>query len=586
MEFVIPLVALGSLYIVSNQSKKDTEGFKSLPNTDIPDKNYPTDEIVDPENELSSRLSTTNKYEGGAAYTDKYFNPLVQDNMITKKNDADKNQYYSLNGEQVETDYFKHSNMMPFFGGKIRSTVNEKANESIMDNYLGAGSQHITKSEQSPLFSPNEKYQWAHGAPNSNDFYQSRVNPSMRMANVKPFEEIKVGPGLGLGYTAEGSGGYNSGTMMRESWQPKSVDELRTANKQKSTETMLINHEGPAMSRVTNVGIIGSYQKNGPETAFEWGQDRLFTTTGAEKGQTMHAIPVERHVVRPETTTDYGGVSQSVHHQSAKPGEILPSHRIELGQSQIGVANANGRNFASEGDYGSKSNQMYNNNRTSNMNTEDYFGSVKSGIGAVIAPLLEIMRPSRKENTTGNMRVYGDAKTSVNQSYLYNPNDAPAPTIRETTSDAPIHLNVNRGQTNNGYLSTAATQVSQQRDTTVVGHTGVAGYSNSALRPYDAEYGYVPSDIKASTINGRFGNSNTNVFNGHVNYVGKAKEIDMENNRAAMPRMPPSIQSIDQLGSMQRKSQELNSNINTDRNSPDIYSVLKQNPYALKRTYA
>jgi hypothetical protein len=337
------------------------------------------------------------------------------------------------------------------------------------------------------------------------------------------------------------------------------------------------------MSRVTNVGIIGAYQKNRPETAFEWGQDRLFTTTGAEKGQTMHAIPVERHVVRPETTTDYGGVSQSIHHHSATPGEVLPSHRIELGQQQIGVANANGRNFATEGDYGSKSYQMYNNNRNSNKNTDDYFGSVKSGIGAVVAPLLEMMRPSRKENVTGNMRVYGDAKTAVNQSYLYNPNDAPAPTIRETTGDAPVHLNVNRGQTNNGYLSTAATQVKQERDTTLVGHTGVAGYSTPALRTYDAEYSHIPSDTKASTINGRFGNSNTNIFNGHVNYVGKAKEFDLENNRASIPRMPNSIQSVNQMGEFQQKHQDLGQ---VNRNTPDIYSALQQNPYALKRTYA
>ena len=120
MELVIPLVALGGLYIASNQSKKEKgiEGYRNLPNTNVPDKNYPTDEITDPETELSSRLSTTNKYDGGGAYTDKYFNPLVQNNMITKKSDADKNQYYSLAGEQVESEYFKHSNMMPFFWRK------------------------------------------------------------------------------------------------------------------------------------------------------------------------------------------------------------------------------------------------------------------------------------------------------------------------------------------------------------------------------------------------------------------------------------------------------------------------------------
>ncbi len=46
MELAIPLVALGSLYIVSNQTKKPkpAEGF--LPNTNIPDKNYPYHTLI------------------------------------------------------------------------------------------------------------------------------------------------------------------------------------------------------------------------------------------------------------------------------------------------------------------------------------------------------------------------------------------------------------------------------------------------------------------------------------------------------------------------------------------------------------
>ena len=90
------------------------------------------------------------------------------------------------------------------------------------------------KKEVAPLFAPSENQQWAHGAPNMTDFYQSRVNPSMRMANVKPFADEKVAPGLGLGYTTEGSQGFNSGMMMRDSWLPKTADELRVDNKPKA----------------------------------------------------------------------------------------------------------------------------------------------------------------------------------------------------------------------------------------------------------------------------------------------------------------------------------------------------------------
>ena len=580
MELAIPLVALGSLYIVSNQKKEPkpvNEGF--LPNTNVPDVNY-SEQVS--ETELSSKLATMNRYDGPSVYTDKYFNPYSKGSLVKENVNADTNQYKSLTGDSVDSNYFEHNNMMPFFGGKIRSKIDPNSNEAIMDNYLGNGSQVFAKSEQAPLFAPNEKIQWANGAPNMNDFYQSRVNPSMRMANVKPFEDVKVGPGLGLGYGTEGAGGYNAGTAMRESWLPKGVDDLRTANKQKASEVMQLGHEGPAKSRITNVGILGAFQKNRPETAFEWGQDRLFTTTGAVKGPTLNAIPVERHVVRPETTVDYGGVAQSMHAQQAMPGEILPSNRIELGPTQIGVANAVGRGYGNDGDYGIKSNQIYANNRSSNVH-DDYFGAVGSGIGAVIAPLLEIMRPSRKENTTGNMRVYGDAKPAVSQSYLYNPNDAPAHTMRETTENSVNHWNVNRGQTNNGYASAKVEATPQHRDTTTTSYTGSGASKNPALRVYDAELGYQPSNLKAETIKGRFGNSNTNLFNNSVNYQGKAKDLDMVNNREVMPKMP--YVTAGSLGTYQQKSQNLDSNVNMERNTPDMYNVLQQNPYAIKRTY-
>ena len=584
MELAIPLVALGSLYIVSNQKKepKPAEGF--LPNTNIPDKNYNQSLEINSDTDLTTKLTTMNKYDGPSVYTDKYFNPYSNGSLVKESVNADKNQYKSLSGDSVGSNYFEHNNMMPYFGGKIRSKIDPKSNEAIMDNYLGNGSQVITKSEQAPLFAPNEKIHWANGAPNMNDFYQSRVNPSMRMANVKPFEEVKVGPGLGLGYGTEGAGGYNAGTAMRESWLPKGVDDLRTANKQKASEVMQLGHEGPAKSRITNVGILGAFQKNRPETAFEWGQDRLFTTTGAVKGQTLNAIPVERHVVRPETTTDYNGVAQSMHAQQAMPGEVLPSHRIELGPTQLGAANAVGRGFGNDGDYGIKSKQVYENNRSANSHN-DYFGAVGSSIGAVVAPLLEIMRPSRKENVTGNMRVYGDAKPSVSQSYLYNPNDAPAHTMRETTENSVNHWNVNRGQTTNGYTSLKVEPTPQHRDTTHGSHIGNAGYTNSALRTYDAELSYEPSNLKADTIKGRFGNSNTNLFNNSVNYQGKPKDLDMLNNREAMPKMPYMSQSAESLGTYQQKMQTVDTNINMERMTPDMYNVLQQNPYAIKRTY-
>lgn len=589
MELAIPLVALGSLYIVSNQSKKN-EGFASkLPNVDTPDKNYPPPaDQYNGETEITSQLAKTHAYNGPSAYTDKYFPSRTDSTLSVGIQNAtsaqSQNQMYSsLDGREVDSSYFNHNNMTPFFGSKLRGAVNPTSNESMLDTYLGAGSLHREKQEQAPLFSPNEKVQHTYGAPNMNDFYQSRVVPSMSMNGVKPFQEERDTPGL------RGGGdfvGYNSGMGGREAWMPKGVDELRSLNRQKATDTMLLGHEGPAVSQIKNVGLIGTVQKNRPDTAFEWGPERYFTTTGAVKGQTAQAIPIDRYVSRPETTVEYEGirgVAQGIA-QPMDPGTILTSHRTANGPTQLGVANAVGKAFATEGDFGAKSTQVYMNNRTYNYQENDsYFGSMKSGIGAVIAPIVELLRPSRKENVVGNMRVYGDAKSTVGQGYLYNPNDVPSATMRDTTQHDPMHWNVNRGQTNNGYLSTPYQVVEQNRDTTTQSYVGGAGSAHQALRPYDAELSYVPNDMKNITAKGRMGNGNIALFNGNVNYQGKPKDLDLINNRASIPKMPAQNRSLETFGSLQTKSvTDIRENT---RNDPNLYDVLKQNPYALRRNY-
>ena len=67
----------------------------------------------------------------------------------------------------------------------------------------------------------------------------------------KPSMRLRSSPGLGLGFGTEGVGGFNSGMMQRESWQPPTVDDLRTKNNQRET-FCLTGHEGPAESKVTN----------------------------------------------------------------------------------------------------------------------------------------------------------------------------------------------------------------------------------------------------------------------------------------------------------------------------------------------
>jgi hypothetical protein len=583
----IPIVALGALYYVTNTQKGQAdEPFTNLnnllPNVNLADRNFRgdgTDEIgtVD-EHDYTSKLSTANRYDGPDVYTDKYFNQIR--NPQTAQNVMyGERMYDSLTGDKVDSTYFQHANMVPYFGSNVRTKfADSNTAESVLDNMVGAGSQIQTKTEQSPLFSPSENLNWAYGAPNNTDFIRSRMNVSQKMSNVKPFEEERVTPGL----NGQNSQGFNSGMMARETWLPKTVDELRVSNNPKASH-MILGHEGPAISRITNLGIMGQMEKNRPDTSYETGPERYMTTTGLQKGQMMHSIPVERHVNRATTTTSYVGGAGTSNPEMYVEGQYMPSKHIDLGPVPIYPANATGRSGAREGEYGINGKMAYPNNR-STTRTDDYFGAVGGAFGSVIAPLLDILRPSRRENTIGSLRPYQNPAAHVQNSYIFNPADRPAPTIREMTEQSLNHHNINAGQSCDAYKVTQHTPAYTTRNETGdFYYSGIAsaGEGHKQVRPYDAEYAQRNNDIKSSTIAGRMVPGNMSLLNSEINMVSKPKESFMKNDRPIAPTsMPYQSPDVSNMGKLQGSS-PLYQTIQMDRNNPDILSSLKSNPYTL-----
>ena len=88
------------------------------------------------------------------------------------------------------------------------------------------------------------------------------------------------------------------------------------------------------------------------------------------------------------------------------------------------------------------------------MSHSSYVPNTYQSLGAAIAPLLDALRPSRKENVIGSLRPYQNAGTTVPNSYIFNPADRPGTTIRETTENSKNHLNVNANQNGGAYQVT------------------------------------------------------------------------------------------------------------------------------------
>jgi hypothetical protein len=606
MEFLAPIAALAGLYVVSNQDKKNNmETFsertgryenRGLPNIDVPDRNYPSEEYP-PQSDLTSQLSTVNKYSGNTSYTDKYFNPNDPTSLLGKSNtqnsqmfsnsvpNPETSKYTSLTGEKVDADYFQHQNMQPFFGSHLR-TIRTDANvvESRMDNYTGAGSQIRTKSERAPLFSPQENYQWAFGAPNMSDFYQSRVNSSNKMSNVKPFEEEHVGPGIGVGYGSEGFGGYNSGLMARDMYLDRGVDELRVANHLKPGGLSLYGHEGPANSSIKYQGSIGDMQKNRVDTSFEMGPERYMTTVGMGTAPTCRGIDVMKEQGR-EDSMSYSGVAGAANDATYVDGEYMPSKHIDLGEVPIAPAYKKSASSVSDTDYGNQSNTAYPNNRSANQQ-DTYFGAFGGAMGAVIAPLLDALRPSRRENTIGTLRPYQNPGSSISKTYMFNPEEnRPATTLKESLESGSGHMFVDRNQSQGGtgYLVAGNQPITNNRmkqgDFLYVG-PGSAMEGARQPRTYDAEYRQRNNDVKSSTLASYTPSGNMGLFNSEIHMTSKAKETHQKNNRAMDPTMPSQAPNVAFMGK-QTGPTSFNTGIQLDRTQPDMLSQLKGNPFAI-----
>jgi len=594
MELAIPALALGALYLVSKQPSSSLgkeEGYEGiLPNTDIPDTNFPLERgVINTETDLTSKLSTVNKYDTPKAYTDKYFDPATIAQMNRDLGNfnggSTKPVYTSLAGDKVASDYYQHNNMVPFFGSTLRTRiVNENSNEGLLDSMQGAGSQYLSKTERAPLFSPSENMQWAHGMPSFTDFEQSRVNPSNKISNVKPFEEIRVRPGLGRGDAEGQSLGFNSGMMAREMWMPKTADQLRVNNNPKASGISMLGHEGPAMSSITNRGYHAPVEKNRPDRVAELDQTRYFATVGAAgSAAPLHGVPVDRaDPNRATASMSYVGAAGR-HDTDAQyvEGEYMPSHRNQLGDVPLGPVSGASRTDIYDTDYGAKSAQKYTNNR-STANVDDYFGIVGGALGAVVAPLLDVLRPSKRQNTIGTLRPYQNPERTVKNSYLLNPGDRPGPTIREMTEKSSGHMFINSGQDNTAYMVTKPMDVYTNRRDTSVSYGGAAG---SALakesRTYDAEYRQRNNENKSSTIDGRMVPGHMSLLQTDVNVRSSAgMESDLANRRPAAPTMPFITPSYSQMGEM-RGQQQLYGGSGLDRSDAYVLSALKSNPYAM-----
>jgi hypothetical protein len=224
------------------------------------------------------------------------------------------------------------------------------------------------------------------------------------------------------------------------------------------------------------------------------------------------------------------------------------------------------------------SHSNYDNHRSTVKQPDTMRSGFGGAIGAVIAPFMDLLKPTRKDETINSVRIYGDAISAVSAGPVYNPNAGTETTVKETTLYSPS-FNINN-QKEGIYVNNYTPMDLTQRDSTSGSFIGPSGgvATQYGDMSYLSAYNQHNNDIKSSTIMNRPNQGGTQIFNQEMNVHCK-DDCDRFSGRmnpaySKLSSIPPSIATYGVVNAPQHIE-----NIACQRIQPDILNAFKSNPY-------
>jgi hypothetical protein len=325
-----------------------------------------------------------------------------------------KNRNYveSLSGDAIPINDFKHGNMQPFLKKGITQNTNLNNNQNFYEKF-GYNEYKHRKTEVEGFFEPTANII---GNDNNTSFLLDRTNVTNVQNNYNPVSSVRVAPGLNMGYTSEGSGGFHQADT-RNYVKPPQKDELRPKSDQRSS-LFEIPIQAPMKSIVDKRGVVEPFQKHKPEKAYEQNEDNWF------KGQSYLKKDSSRPNENLRDTT-----RRNIYHDN-----YYGSVRIDEG-----MGNTN--------DYGRNSILVYDTEKHEIAKQETQVANFSSVIKAMVAPITDAFKITMKEYFLNPVRDYGNAVPQMpEKSTTYDPvNHIMKTTVKETT----IHDNENGNLTGN-----------------------------------------------------------------------------------------------------------------------------------------
>jgi hypothetical protein len=498
--------------------------------------------------------------------------PLTGQVIGSRDNFLTSTGFNKMNGET----YINTINNVPFVGRGSKQNMNPHANESILERYTGYGGPKQAKKHEVESFYDISKNMGGHvnGAPATSlyDGMEDRYHQSRMRNGEKPFQEVRVGPGLNAGYGSTGEGGFQQAGMydvLRAQANRKINNRL--ANNPKVSYTTPVNAGSlPGGSR----GLQAAVVKHKPERWYRNSSDRYFKTGGAVRAAKLLPRVIAKATNRQSTTKSYyGGAGNAAYRGQMKDKMHRKSRRQNFKNSVMRNLHRGGTWKAEAtgdgvGDYGAGAIENKANERDiTTLRTHQL--NLATAIKKMITPFTDVARTTKKEQNIDNF--YTGALAGPKKLQVHDPNDTPRTTIKEQTiHNSNIFANLSPQQPSHLRVydpeDVAATTLKEL--TEVNNHNGFIGGDVNEMQPG----GYISTSVSAKNTNKQFlsdyyyvGNANSDMTRGGGRGYTTARMTARATNRQYLADNEYSGIAGHYLGREKSYSDKYNMTLNPDK---------------------
>lgn len=436
--------------------------------------------------------------------------------MIVPTNGADRpfmsmyssreGHYSDLSGRFMSNDEFKHNNMLPFYGSRIKQNTSDCENGRMLESYTGYSSSAVGQNKKETA----SMYDMSVPKPITDDtvqFMNERTYRSNTQKGIFPLQQIRVGPGLNDGYTAAPSGGFHQAAT-RDAIMPRTLEQLRAGSNVKTTTSTI-----PIMG----MGPIQRAETIAPPTTTKIVEDQGCARMVPNRASVTRDVPkgsIECREVNRGAKTAYtftpAGRSNTQYHVDTQ----LTHKRSDCsGPVPVGSAVSSVTKMVN--------NVCVNMSMREDPCPQERPGAITSFVKALVTPIVDALKTTKKELFVLPMRENGDnfkpqipakaqlgtvdvprttiketlihdtriaACTPINKAvYVYDPAQVARTTIRETTGQV---QSANLKGPSKGKLSpTDKAKVTIKETTITVGRKGgavaggIGGYTTASVEP-------------------------------------------------------------------------------------------------------